>query len=123
MNSSVLRLLVVGAACALVSSAFAGELDEVKQRMRARVPAVDALKTSGAVGEASTGLLAVRIDGGDAAAIVSAENADRTLIFAETARRTGATAEAVAAAFARQMAASSKAGVWLQRADGEWYQK
>ena len=91
--------------------------------MRERVPAIDRLKLSEAVGENNRGLLEVRKPGGDAAAIVEAENQDRVTVFADTASRAGSSADAVGRAFARQVAAASAAGVWLQREDGAWYKK
>jgi hypothetical protein len=109
--------------CATVVVAQASTLDQAKSGMRERVPAIDKLKAAGAVGEASTGLLAVRTPGAEAEAVVAAENADRAVLFAELAKRNGGTAEAAGKEFARQLAKASKPGVWLQREDGGWYKK
>ena len=51
------------------------------------------------------------------------ENRDRAVVYAELAKRTGASADSVGHARAKQIAANSAAGVWLQRESGEWYQK
>jgi len=69
------------------------------------------------------GFLEVRQAQGNAAAIVDAENRDRSAVFAEAAARTGSSADAVGRSFARQVAAASAPGVWLQRDDGSWYKK
>ena len=96
---------------------------EAKAHMRERVPAIDKLKLSEAVGENNRGFLEVRKAGGEAEAVVAAENQDRTVVFADTATRAGSSADAVGRAFARQVAAASAAGVWLQGDDGKWYRK
>jgi len=104
-------------------AAWAGDAVAAKAGMRERVAVIDQLKAGGAVGEANTGYLAVRGEAAKAAEVVSAENADRAVVFEEVAKRSGGSAEAVAKAFARQMATASKAGVWVQREDGGWYKK
>ena len=91
--------------------------------MRERVPAIDKLKAAGAVGEANTGLLAVRTPGEEADKVVAAENADRAVLFAELAKKANGTAESAGKEVARQLAKASKPGVWLQREDGGWYKK
>jgi uncharacterized protein len=87
------------------------------------VPVIDRLKAAEQVGEANTGLLAARAEGAEVVQVVAAENADRRIVFEETAKRTGSGADAVGKAFARQLAAASGPGVWLQREDGTWYRK
>ncbi len=120
-----MRLLFSFLLTALVftASAAAGPADEAKARMRERVSAIDALKRDGAVGENNRGHLEVRQPTGDAAEIVAAENADRQVVFADTAAGRGGSAEAVGRIFARQIAAASAPGIWLQRESGEWYRK
>ena len=115
--------------CSLLVTVFAsGSLwaagaNEAKARMRERVAAVDRLKIAEAVGENNQGFLEVRKNEGDAAAIVAAENKDRSEVFSDTAARTGSTAAVVGKAFARQIAASSSAGVWIQKDNGAWAKK
>lgn len=123
MNPLDSRSVFLAVFCATVVVAQAAPLDQAKAGMRERVPAIDKLKASGAVGEANTGLLAVRTPGADADAVVAAENADRGVLFAELAKRNGGTPEAAGKEFARQLAKASKPGVWLQREDGGWYKK
>lgn len=106
-----------------VAPAFAADANAAKARMRERVPVIDRLKVSEAVGENNRGFLEVRSGGGDAASTVTAENADRQEIFADTAARTGSSAEVVGRSFAKQMAAASAPGVWVQRENGQWYRK
>ncbi|GAB1487902.1 hypothetical protein MASR2M8_03440 [Opitutaceae bacterium] len=124
MNTStrfLSALLATTVVC--VAPAIAADANAAKARMRERVPVIDQLKVSEAVGENNRGFLEVRSGGGDAAAVVSAENADRQEVFADTASRTGSSAEVVGRAFAKQIAAASAAGIWIQRENGQWYKK
>ncbi|MEO7412817.1 MAG: DUF1318 domain-containing protein [Opitutaceae bacterium] len=104
-------------------SLFAAGAGDAKARMRERVPAVDRLKLAEAVGENNQGFLEVRKNEGDAAAVVAAENKDRSEVFGDTASRAGSTAAAVGKSFARQIAASSASGVWVQKDSGAWAKK
>lgn len=117
------RSLALALFCASALVVQAADVDSAKAGMRSRVAAIDQLKTAGAVGEASTGLLAVREAADGADALVAAENADRAIIFAELAKKSGGSPEAAGKAFARQMAVASKPGVWVQKEDGTWYKK
>lgn len=99
----------------------AEDLGVVRGRMEQRVSKIDALKTSGVLGEDNRGFLAVRSGSDDG--VVSIENADRATVYAALAQKTGATADAVGKARARQIVAGSAAGVWLQRDSGEWFKK
>lgn len=113
-------LLAVGLGLPAVS---AQNMDAVRQRMVERLPQIDAQKVAGTLGENNGGYLTVRESSTAAGALAAAENQDRRLVYAEIARRTGATGEAVGQARARQIVAQSAPGIWLQRPDGEWYRK
>ncbi len=121
MKTLFFRLLFVSALFFATSAVRAEDMGVVRGRMEQRVSRIDALKTSGVLGEDNRGFLAVRSgsDGG----IAAAENADRATVYAVLGQKTGATADAVGKARARQIAAGSAAGVWLQRGNGEWYKK
>ncbi|MDR1279826.1 MAG: YdbL family protein [Opitutaceae bacterium] len=101
----------------------AQDMGALKQRMTQRLPSLDALKASGAVGENNRGLVEVRTAKDDAAKVVAEENADRQAVYAAIAKQTGSTAAAVGVARAKQIATASKPGVWLQNEKGEWYRK
>jgi len=124
LTSSLSRFwLVLGALCLGVALAQAEDLTAVKARIAARLPAIDAHKASGAIGENNRGFVEVRQGGGDAASVVAAENADRTAVYAAIAAQSGTSAAAVGSARAKQIAAHSAPGVWLQGDDGVWHQK
>jgi uncharacterized protein len=102
-----------------VSLASAQNLPEIRARMEKRVPQVDELKASGVLGENNLGFLAVR--SGDDQGVAAAENADRSVVYAAIAKKTGSTADMVGKTRAQQIAENSAAGVYLQRVDGGWY--
>lgn len=124
MNASTRFLsALLATAVVCVAPAIAADANAAKARMRERVSVIDRLKVSESVGENNRGFLEVRPGGGEAAAVVSAENADRQEVFADTASRTGSSAEVVGRSFAKQIAAASAPGVWIQRENGQWYKK
>lgn len=124
MKHSLVRFFcILALALGVMSPVVAQDLGAIKSRMEARIPALDGLKASGVVGETNRGLVEVRSENPEAPKVVAAENADRAAVYAALAKQTGATADSVAAARAKQIATSSKPGVWLQREDGGWYKK
>ena len=112
------------ALCLLALPAFAQSAAELRDRMAQRLPGIDDLKARGAIGENNQGFLEVR-DGGNASApaVVSSENTDRTAVYALIAKETGSTPDAVGRARAKQIAANSRSGVWVQDESGAWKKK
>ena len=104
-------------------SVRAEDLRAVKARMEQRLGQIDQLKAQCAIGENNRGFLEDRGGSGDATAAVAAENSDRNQVYAEIAKKSGASADAVGRQRARRIAAESAAGVWLQKDDGSWYKK
>ncbi len=125
MKTILIRLcFVVGAFFATVAITRAAEdLGAVKARIEQRLPKLDSLKAGGAIGENNRGLVEVRGGGGDAASVVADENHDRETVYAAIGKQTGASPDGVGRARAKQIAANSAAGVWLQHEDGSWYKK
>lgn len=125
MKTILLRLcLLVGLLSGGVASARAAEdLGAVKARLAQRLGSLDRLKSSGAIGETNRGLVDLRAASPTAGDLVAAENRDRGLVYAAIAQQTGSTVETVGRARAKQIAAASAPGVWVQRESGEWYKK
>ena len=125
MKSILLRIcLRVGLLSAGVVAAGAAEdLGAVKARLAQRLGSLDQLKSSGAVGETNRGLVDLRAASPAAGDLVAAENRDRGIVYAAIAQQTGSTVETVGRARAKQIAAASAPGVWVQRESGEWYKK
>lgn len=120
-----LRLITIsGLLLGLLAPALqAQDMGAIRDRMVERLGALDSLKASGAIGENNQGLVEVRENVDNAAAVVAAENADRETVYAMIAKQQGVTAAQVGRARARQIASGSASGVWLQNASGTWYQK
>lgn len=109
---------------ASASVAHAEDLKAVRARMESRLAQLDALKASGAIGENNRGFVEVRGSaGGDAVAVVEAENQDRKTVYAALAEKTGTPSDQVGRHRARKIAQESKAGVWVQGEDGSWKKK
>ena len=106
-----------------VAQARADEVSDAKQRIAGRQSEVAQLKLNGAVGENNRGYLEVRGGGGNSAAVAAAENRDRATLYAEAAKLTGKSAEEIGRVRARDIAANSAPGVWVQREDGTWQKK
>jgi uncharacterized protein YdbL (DUF1318 family) len=116
---SLLAILLV-----MSVSVFAENAADIRHRMEQRLPQIDALKAQGAVGETNRGFLEERKSGvADAAKIVTAENHDREAVYAYIAKQTGSDAETVGRARAKQIAAGSRPGVWVQDSSGKWSRK
>lgn len=114
-------LVAAGLGAAVVHAQDTGS---AKARMEQRLGSIDAAKSRGAVGENNQGFLEARSGaGGEDQKIIAAENEDRRAVYAAIATQTKSDANTVGRARARQLAASSKAGVWIQAADGSWAQK
>jgi len=86
---------------------------------------VEAAKSTGTVGEQGDGFLGFVSGSGDAtlSAAVAAINAGRAALYAETAAKTGVTAEAAGQATARQLYARIPAGQWYKPLGGSWTRK
>jgi hypothetical protein len=116
-------LLITGLFSATAVVTRAEDLGAVKARMAQRLSKLDQFKGQGAIGENNRGLVELRDASPAAGDVVAGENRDREIVYAAIAQQTGTAAETVGRARAKQIAAGSAAGVWLQRDNGEWYKK
>ncbi|MBT8331224.1 MAG: YdbL family protein [Deltaproteobacteria bacterium] len=105
---------------ALGATAFA---DDIKARMKSRLPVIKELKSQGIVGEGNAGLLQFLGDKKVSADVVAAENKDRQTIYKAIAKQQGTTAELVGKRRALQIAQRAAPGEWVQDAAGQWQQK
>ena len=115
---AILSVLTLG-----VITTRAEDMNAVKARMSQRLGKIDELKSQGAIGENNRGFVELR--GGTPAAgdVVASENKDREAVYAVIAQQNGSSPEAVGRARAKQIAAGSAAGVWVQKDNGEWAKK
>jgi uncharacterized protein len=109
---------------ALIFSGFeAGAQDDLKGRMRARLPEIMELKSRGIIGETRDGYLAYVVKDPVKEDLVAAENQDRRSVYAAIARQEGISEEYVGQRRARQIAEQARSREWLQDSNGIWYQK
>jgi uncharacterized protein len=122
MKTRLLRLLFVSVLLlGGLPLTQAQDFGAIRARMEQRISQIDALKTSGVLGENNRGFLEVR--SGDDQGVAAAENADRAAVYAALAKKTGATADSVGKARAKQIAGASAKGVWVQAENGQWAKK
>jgi len=123
MSARILACLA--ATCLTAVVVHAESSVDIRRRMEQRLGAIDSLKAQEAVGENNRGLLEVPPSGksGNAASVIADENRDREAVYALIAKDTGATADAVGRARARQIATGSSPGVWIQDEAGKWKKK
>lgn len=95
----------------------------IKERMAARIPAINQLKTQGAIGESNKGFLVYRTGSQPQAQLVAAENKDRALVYGAIAKQQGAQPALVGERRAKMIAQKGSSGHWYQRPDGSWYKK
>jgi uncharacterized protein YdbL (DUF1318 family) len=126
MKTTLFRTCLFAFAVLLSAGAVsvrAEDLGAVKVRMSERLSKLDQLKASGVLGENNRGMVELRGSDAEAGDVMAAENRDRGIVYAELAKQTGTHPDQVGRARARQIAASSAPGVWLQKSDGTWYKK
>jgi len=126
MKTSLLRLFAFAALLAFglpATVVHAQDLGAVKHRMSQRLPQLDQLKAKGAVGENNRGFVEARDADASAGAAISAENADREVVYAALAKQAGSSPDQVGRARAKQIFAASAGGVWVQKEDGAWQKK
>jgi uncharacterized protein YdbL (DUF1318 family) len=116
--TKILTFLLIGTFMTGVS-AFA---DDIKARMKNRLPVIKELKAKGIVGEDNKGFLQF-VGGKKAKAdVVAAENKDRKTVYAAIAKQQGTTAELVGKRRAVQIAKKADKGEWVQDTAGNWIQ-
>ncbi len=96
---------------------------------RARNPQIDQWKARGCVGETNQGLLEARPGqgcGGEVAALIGAENADRSFIYDTLMQQNNipaGDAPRVRAAFAKANRDRVRPGEWVQEPGGQWVKR
>ena len=107
----------------LTIQAWAAGADDIKERMRQRLPAINALKDQGVIGEDSQGYLQFRGSDQSQKDLLAAENQDRRAVYQAIANKEGAQPGLVGQRRAQQIEEIGKAGHWFQKPDGTWQQK
>ena len=95
----------------------------IKEQMAARIPAINALKDKGAIGENNKGFLEFRGKNQPQKNIIAAENSDRSKVYQAIGKKQGASATLVGQRRAKTIAQKSRPGHWFQNQDGSWHKK
>lgn len=95
----------------------------IKDRMVARLPEINNLKSKGLIGENNKGFLEFRTSQKVQQDVVQGENQDRKAVYGAIAKKQGADPVLVGQRRAKQIADKGSQGQWFQRSDGKWYKK
>jgi len=101
---------------------FAGS-EEIKARMKARLPVINALKADGIIGENNGGYLEFIQNTKPKKNVLDAENQDRRQVYSAIAKQQGVSIDLVEKRRAKQIAERANPGQWIQDSSGKWYQK
>jgi uncharacterized protein YdbL (DUF1318 family) len=97
--------------------------DDLKSRMKKRLPVLKELKAKGIVGEDNKGYLQFVGEQKAKADVVAAENKDRETVYTAIAKQQGTTAELVGKRRALQISQKAGPGEWVQDQGGKWLKK
>jgi len=105
-------------------SLAAADLGQIKNEMKKRQPAIEALWAAGTIGENNQGYIEARSGlTANQTELVNAENEDRKIVYLAIARSTQTTPDKVGVQRAAQISERAAKGVWLEDAGGKWYKK
>lgn len=124
MRNSISKLSLITIATLisllLVSTSQAGS---IKERMAARIPAINSLMDQGAIGENNKGFLEYRSSARPQQDVINGENKDRAAVYKAIAKKQGASATLVGQRRAKMIVQKGKKGRWYQKPDGSWFKK
>lgn len=121
-NFFFISSLFIFIACSLFMVTI-GHSASIKEQMAARIPAINALKDQGSIGENNKGFLEYRTSDTPQQALVQAENADRSAVYTAIGKSQGAPPALVGERRAKMIVENGQAGHWYQKPDGSWYKK
>jgi uncharacterized protein YdbL (DUF1318 family) len=96
---------------------------DIKDRMKARLPAIIAMKVQGVIGESNSGYLQILAGKAADAQVVEAENQDRRTVYELIAKQQKTTMAVVGQQRARIIRDNARSGEWIQTDDGKWLKK
>ena len=116
-------IFIAIALTAFLGNAFTAQADSIKDRMLARIPAINALKDKGVVGENNQGFLEFRTADTSQQKLINEENKDRKSVYGAIAQKQQVDIALVGQRRAKQISDIGSKGHWFQKPDGAWYQK
>ena len=121
-TKKLVGIIAVVIVCVLISGLDAPAAS-LKDRMLARVPAINSLKDQGLIGENNRGYLEYRTDARPEQNLINEENNDRRTVYGEIARIQKVDITLVGQRRANQIREIGGAGHWFQNPDGAWYKQ
>ncbi len=110
-------------ALCLITAVSLSWANDIKQRMKQRLPVIVQMKKQGIVGENARGYLEY-VSGNKAnKRIVDEENKDRKRVYTMIAKQQKVTLEKVERLRAVQIVQKTAKGEFLKKEDGSWYKK
>jgi uncharacterized protein YdbL (DUF1318 family) len=106
----------------LVIFSVSAEAAGIKDRMAARIPAINSLKDAGVVGENNLGFLEFR-GARQQERLVAEENRDRETVYQAIAKQQKVSTVLVGQRRAKMIADNGRQGHLFQKPDGSWYEK
>ncbi|MCG6929729.1 MAG: YdbL family protein [Desulfofustis sp.] len=122
MHNRIMFIAIVAAA-ALLLTGLTAPAASIKDRMLERIPAINALKDKGVIGENNRGYLEYRSADKPEQQLVNDENSDRKAVYQSIAQQQKVDSVLVGQRRAKQIADIGQKGHWFQKPDGTWYQK
>jgi len=116
-------LIIAVAFTTFLCSALTVQSASIKERMLARLPAINALKDKGTIGENNQGYLAFRTGDRSQQNLINEENQDRRSVYAAIAKKQQVDIALVGQRRAKQISDIGSKGHWFQKPDGTWYRK
>ena len=108
---------------ALLGTGLNGQAASIKDRMLARIPAINTLKDKGTIGENNRGFLEFRTADKSQQKLINDENKDRKSVYGAIAKKQQVDIALVGQRRAKQISAKGSKGHWFQKPDGTWYKK
>ena len=122
MHGRHMTILLVTAVC-LFLTCTAAFGNNIKERMKQRLPVIVDLKTKGIIGEGNNGYLGFVGARRASEDVVAAENKDRKAVYSFFAKQQGTSLDVVEKIQADRKAEIAKSGEYIQKSDGAWIKK
>ncbi|MBF0257544.1 MAG: YdbL family protein [Desulfamplus sp.] len=100
-----------------------GLADDIKDRMKQRLPTIVQMKQQGLIGENARGYLEYVSGNRVNQDVVDSENNDRKEVYSTIAKQQGVPIEKVEQLRALQIVQKAVPGEFLKKEDGSWYKK
>ena len=117
------KMICLLAVIAILATASQSLAENIKERMRARLPVIVDLKAQGVLGENNQGYLTLLKKRPRLRRLVDEENADRSKIYNAIAKKQRTSPEQVGQRRALQIAQKADPGTWIQGPKGKWHRK